>query len=124
MPAIVLQTDGLQDYIRGQLEIRGDTEIYRGEIEEIRKYGEGEFADLVVQFKWLAKGQGFPTPPVRWVIESDLLYRIPLSTARVDDVGDGRITILSLEGGMLYRLFLPGDVILDPKKVEGLVLPE
>jgi len=112
----------LQKFVGGQYEVQNTAEgyIYRGQIESLGIEGEGEDAELVIKFVWMAKGEGFPPIPTMWVNDSDLSYRMSDLLYRASDPGDGRYIIQSMVE--LGVFFPPGGSLLDPAKVEGLVL--
>ena len=110
-------------YVGGQMEILNPREGYmrRGEIAEIGIEGE----NLKVRFSWLAKGEGYPPLPKKWVNDDTLDFGINLTMCGVSDsFGEARIAINDTITGELSMLFLPGGSKLDPAQVEGLKLAE
>lgn len=116
----------LSRYVGGQIEIQNRNEgyLYRGEIATIAVEGEGDDATLRVTLKWMAKGEGFPSGPKRWVKDDDLTYGASLMIYSVSDIGDGRIALNSWIVGETTVLFPLGGSKLDSSKVEGLNLED
>ena len=117
----------VQSFIGGQVEIQNTEEeyLYRGEIESI-DVAEDE---LRVKFVWLAKGEGFPPIPHKWVKDDNLEYSINLSICVVDDIGpsddvngSNRICVDCPVVGETIILYPPDGSKLDPAKVQGLEL--
>lgn len=118
----------VQRFVGGQMEIQnsGGGYIFRGEIESITVEG----TDLKVRFAWLAKGEGFPPIPHKWVKEDKLDYATSLDMCTVSDIGpsggeiggDNRIAVNCQILGELSVLYPPNGSKLDPVRVEGLVL--
>ena len=113
-------------YKGGQIEVQNPDEeyIYRGEIATITVQDEGEDATLKVTFNWMAKGEGFPPLPSRWVNDDRLTYDAILMIYTITDIGDGRIMLTSFIIGETVVLFSPDGSKLDPSRVEGLNLEE
>jgi hypothetical protein len=107
-------------YVGGQMEIQNDQEgyIFRGEIAEAVVF-KGE---LKVRFSWLAKGEGFPPIPTRWVKDNNLDYSASLEIYGVSDIGDGRLALNCPYTGELVVLFPPDGSKLDPNTVVDLQL--
>jgi len=80
-------------YSGGQMEVQNEGEgyLFRGEIERIAVEGD----ELQVRFAWLAKGEGFPPLPERWVSSDRLDYSASLQIYSPSDIGDGRICLSS-----------------------------
>ncbi len=104
----------------------GEEYLYRGEIETIAvKDGE-----LQVQFSWLAKGEGFPPLPEKWVKDDRLDYKASLEIYSANNIGPSggevgggdRICLTSPIVGETVVLYPPDGSKLDPAKVEGLQL--
>jgi len=121
-----LTTETFARFVGGQMEIQNEQEgyLYRGEIATIAvKDGE-----LKVRFAWLAKGEGFPPLPHRWVRDDVLDYAASFMIYRVSDIGssggdvggDSRLCLDSFINGETAILFPPNGSMLDPAKVEGL----
>ena len=110
----------LARYVGGQMEIQNQDEgyLYRGEIEAIGM----EDNNLQAKFKWLAKGEGFPPLPSRWINNERLDYFANLEIYTPSDIGDGRLCFNSFISGETVVLYPPNGSKLDPTKVEGLVL--
>lgn len=115
-----LTTENLQRFVGGQLEAQntGEGYLYRGEIKSIKVEGD----TLQVELAWMAKGEGFPPLPERWVKHDNLTYEASLQICSVSDLGGGRIALNIPIVGELIMLFPPGGSKLDPSKVEGLQL--
>jgi len=101
---------------------RGD--LYRGEIESIVV----EEGWLKVRFAWVARSEGFPTLPTKWVKSSVLEYKICLGVFRAADIGpsgggiggDSRIFLESYAIGEIVVLFPPNGSKLDRSGVEDI----
>jgi len=72
----------------------------------------------------MAKGEGFPPLPSRWVNDDRLTYDAILMIYTITDIGDGRIMLTSFIIGETVVLFSPDGSKLDPSRVEGLNLEE
>jgi hypothetical protein len=107
-------------YVGGQMEIQNGQEgyIYRGEIAEAAVFN----SELMIRFSWLAKGEGFPPVPTKWVNTDDLDYRASLDIYGVSDISDGRLALNSPYTGELVVLFPPDGSKLDPQRIEGLLV--
>lgn len=105
-------------FVGGQIEVQNQNEcyLYRGEIATISV----QDGDLVVTMTWMAKGEGYPPLPHRWVNDDRLDYRLTLLMAPTSDIGDNRLCITSPIVGETVILFPPDGSKLDPSKVEGL----
>lgn len=79
--------------------------IYRGEIEEITVRG----SELRVKFARLAKGQGYPSFPHRWVRHYDLDLAVNLGIYEVDVHNKRQLCLNSSDVGESIFLFLPDD---------------
>jgi len=115
-----ITTEALSRFTGGQLEIQNRNEgyLYRGEIESV----EVDDDSIRVKFAWLAKGEGYPPLPERWVNDEGLDYAVSRMFCSASDIGDGRVTInVSIVWEVLV-FFPPDGSKLDPAKVEGLVL--
>ncbi len=123
-----LTTELLSSFVGGQMEIQNEREeyLYRGEVETIVVVNN----ELRVKLTWLAKGEGFPPIPKKWIKCDRLEYAASLQMYSANNIGPS-----SAEVGGGDRLCLNSDTIgetvifypsdgskLDPKKVEGLVL--
>lgn len=125
-----LTTQTVQRFKGGQMEIQNQNEryLYRGEIETIAV----ENNALQVKFAWLAKGEGFPPLPKKWVRDDRLDYAASLEIYSASDIGssghetggDSRICLHSPIVGETVVLFPPNGSRLDPAKVEGLQLAQ
>ncbi len=111
-------------FVGGQLEVQnpGERYLYRGEIATITVEGEDDDATLKVTLNWMAKGEGFPPLPNRWVNDERLTYDASLMIYSVSDIGDGRLSLNSFIIGETAVLYPPDGSKLDPSKVEGLNL--
>jgi hypothetical protein len=113
----------LEKYVGGQMEIqnRGESYIFRGEIKTIAI--DATEQELVVKFNWLAKGDGFPPIPNKWVNQGRLDYAAGVELfSSCSDIGNDRLCFGSQIIGELVVLYPPGGSVLDPAKVEGLIL--
>lgn len=119
-----LTTELLERFIGGQIEVQNQNEgyLYRGEINTIEVVGEGDRAELKATLNWMAKGEGFPPLPERWVAEGSLTYDASLMIYSVSDIGQGRISLFSSIVGETTVLYPAGGSTLDPSKVVGLEL--
>jgi hypothetical protein len=123
-----LKKDVLEAFKGGQAEIQNSNEgyLYRGQIESITLEG----GEVAIGFTWLAKGEGFPPLPKRWVKDDQLDYRASLLIYSVsnigpsgDEVGGGdRLCLTSPIVGETVILYPADGSKLDPSKVEGLEL--
>ena len=108
-------------YVGGQMETQNPSEeyMYRGEIATISI----ENDELRVRFAWLAKGEGYPPLPQRWVNDTDpshLNYAASLEIYSASDIGDGRLALHSQIVDETVVLFPSDGSKLDPSKVVGL----
>ncbi len=114
----------------GQMEIQNQNEgyLYRGEVETITV----ENNELRVKFAWLAKGEGFPPLPKKWVKDDRPDYTASLEIYSASEIGssdhdvggDSRIVLNSFIVGETVVLYPPNGSKLDPAKVEGLQLAQ
>jgi hypothetical protein len=119
-----LTTELVKRFIGGQMEIQNPNQeyLYRGEIKLIVV----EEGDLKVVFSWLAKGEGFPPIPKKWVKDDMDRYAVSLVVCSVSDIGSGpedegsRICLQAPILGEIIVLYPPDGSKLDPSKVEGL----
>jgi len=121
-----LTKEVLSRYVGGQLEIQNQQGgyLYRGEVAEVTVEGEGDRAEVKVKFAWVAKGEGYPPWPERWVKYDDLDYGVSLIIASASEIGDDRLCLNIPITGELAVFFPPNGSKLDPAKVEGLDLAE
>ena len=123
-----LTTQTVTRFIGGQVEIQNQDEgyMFRGEVKTIVV----ENNELRVKFAWLAKGEGYPPFPKKWVSDDNLDYVASLEIYSVSDIGssghdvggDSRLCLNSSIVGETVVLFPPNGSKLDPAKVEGLRL--
>lgn len=121
---LYLTTEVLTAFVGGQLEIKNERDgyLYRGEIAKaVVKSNE-----LEVTFAWVAKGEGYPPIPTRWVEHMDLSYQATLDFCSVNDIGPGtegsnRICLLYHALDEVVVFFPPDGSKLDRSKVEKLV---
>lgn len=116
-------TERLSEFDGGQVEIQnlGEKYLYRGEAKNIAV----EDGSLVVEFLWLAEGEGFPPLPERWVKDGNdenLHYTVGLEFYFPSKICDGHFCLCSLVTGETVIFFMPGENGLDPAEVEGLTL--
>lgn len=113
-----LTQDMVDRYVGGQIEIQNQIEgyIYRGEIETITVTD----ANFEVKLTWMAKGEGYPPLPHRWVNDDELNYGLSTLMMSVAEIGDNRLCITSVVSSETIVLFPPDGSKLDPSKVEGL----
>ncbi len=129
MGRIDLRTVDLSRFVGGQIEAQNEVEryIYRGEISAIRMEGNS----LMVELAWMAKGEGFPPIPTRWVVSDNKPYRASLEIYSVSNIGPSspevgggdRICLQSWVVNETTVLFPADGSRMDPTKVEGLVIP-
>lgn len=127
-----LTTEIVARFVGGQLELQSQTEryLYRGEIDTIVLWGEGDDSTLQVALAWLAESVGFPSAPSGWVASYRLSYSAKLSEYRVTDIGpssageDSRLYLVSTLRDEAVVLYPPGGSKLDPGIVEGLQLDQ
>ena len=107
-----------ESYAGGHIEIQNSEEkyLFRGEIKSATVQDNA----LIVQPRWLAKGEGFPPLPERWVSVDPQEYGASLEVYSVSDIGNGRICLHSSILGETTVLFPKGESRLDPSEVEGL----
>jgi len=119
-----LTEDVLARFVGGQIEIQnqGEGYLFRGEIETITVDGNPRDGDLVVRLRWMAKAEGYPPLPERWVNEENLDYRASLIIYTADMIEMDRIMLQCLITGEMVVIFPPNGSKLDPSKVEGLQL--
>ena len=118
-----LTNDMLARYVGGQMEIQNQDEgyIFRGEVKTIAIVDN----ELRVEFVWLAKGEGYPPLPKKWVNQQKLDYVISLELCSVSNIGPGsdggddRTCLSASIVGETIVLFPPNGSKLDPVKVEG-----
>ena len=117
-----LTTQAVAKFQGGQMEIQNQNEgyLFRGEVATIAV----ENNELRVKFAWLAKGEGFPPLPKKWVKDDNLDYGASLEIYHASEIGDGRLSLNSPIVGELAVLFPPNGSKLDPSKVEGLQLAQ
>ena len=117
-----LTTQAVEKYSGGQMEIQNQNEgyLFRGEVATIVV----EDNELRVKFVWLAKGEGFPPLPKRWVKDDKLDYCANLEIYHASDLGDGRLALHSPIVGELSVLFPPNGSKLEPAKVAGLQIEQ
>lgn len=127
---MLLTTQAVAKYEGGQMEIQNEGEgyLYRGEVATIVV----ENNEVRVKFAWLAKGEGFPPVPHRWVSNDRLDYAASLEIYSVsnigrssDEVGGGdRLCLYSSIVRETAVLYPPDGSKLDPARVEGLQLAQ
>lgn len=115
-------------FLGGQMEIQNSNEghLFRGEIAAIVV----ENNELKVKFNWLAKGEGGPPIPSKWVNDTKLDYAAGLEIYVVSNIGSSggevggsdRLCLMSPIIGETVILYPPDGSKLDSSKVEGLVL--
>ena len=119
-----LNPDVLAAFIGGQLEIQNQDEDYicRGEI----KNAEVKCGVLVIDFSWVAEGEGFP--PRGWHAGRNLHYEASLDifagglVGPSSEGGGSRFTMMSMFIGETVTFFPPDGSKLDPATVKGLKL--
>lgn len=109
----------------GQLEIQNEREgyLYRGEIETITI----ENDSLRVRFAWLAKGEGYPPTPKRWVNHKNLNYEPTLFGSSINNIGPSggetggsdRLCLLLPIIGEIVIFYPPDGSKLNPVLAEG-----
>jgi len=109
----------LQKYVGGQLEIQnqGEGYLFRGKIKAASITDE----DLIVEFVWLAEGEGYPPLPKKWVKVKPEPYQVNSDLFTTSDIGDDRIC-LSTAMNETVVFFLEENCRFDPSAVEGLEL--
>jgi hypothetical protein len=125
-----LTTQAVERFKGGQMETQNQNEgyLYRGEVEAIAV----EDNELRVKFAWLAKGEGFPPIPQKWVKDDRLDYAASLYIYSASDIGssghdvggDSRLCLDSFIVGETVVLYPPNGSKLDPSEVEGLQLAQ
>lgn len=108
-----------------EIQNQGEGYLYRGEVESIAV----ESNELRVRFawlaKWLAKGDGFPPLPNKWVKDDCLDYAASFQIYSVSGIGpgtdgDSRLCLQSPIVGEIVVLHPTNGNKLDPSIVEGL----
>ena len=125
-----LTSQAVERFKGGQMEIQNENEgyMYRGEVETIVV----ENNELRVKFAWLAKGEGFPPIPKKWVNDDKLDYVASLEAYSASDIGssghevggDSRLCLNSPIFDETVVLYPPNGSKLDPSIVEGLQLAQ
>lgn len=123
-----LKTQDVERFKGGQMEIQNPNEgyMYRGEVESIAVANDA----LQVKFAWVAKGEGYPPLPNKWVKGDNLDYAASLEIYGVSNIGPSaegggdRLCLNSFIVGETVVLFPPDGSKLDQAKVEGLQLTE
>ena len=116
-----LTTQDVERFKGGQMEIQkqGEKYFYRGEVKNLAVKN----SNLKLKFAWLAKGEGFPYFPKRWVNDDKLDYGVSLEIYHVSEIGNGCLLFNSPIVGELVVFYPPdGSNKLDPSKIEGLQL--
>ena len=123
-----LTTQMVERFKGGQMEIQNENEgyLYRGEVETIAV----ENNTLRVKFVWVAKGEGGPPFPDKWIRDEHTTYDASLEIYSVSNIGSSgeevggsdRLCLNSPIVGELVVLYPPDGSKLDPAKVEGLQL--
>lgn len=126
LPGVELTTEYLQRFVGGQIEAQNEVEryMYRGAISAIRMEGN----DLVAELAWMAKGEGGPPIPSKWVVDDNKPYRASMEIYSVSNIGPSggevgggdRICLQSFIVNETTILFPADGSKLDPAKVEGL----
>jgi len=114
----------LAEFKGGQAEIRSMEEglLYRGEIESIIE----EKDRLAIRFAWLAKGEGWPTLPLKWVKSEELEYVVNPAEYNLNNIGPSlgsvgdRLKLGSRVSEKIIIFFPARGRKLDKSKVEGL----
>lgn len=124
-----LTTQNVAHFKGGQMEIQNQREgyIYRGKVESITVQSN----QLQVRFAWLAKGEGYPPLPTKWVNAVKIDYCASLTLYSVSNMGPSggdiggsdRICLTSMLDETVI-LYPPDGSKLDPAKVEGLELAQ
>ncbi len=122
-----LQTEGLQRFVGGQIEVQNDREdyLYRGEISRIEVTERSpvagikrdNYGDLSIKLKWIAKMEDGV-----WEASNRLDYFASLLVYNASDIGEGRLLLHASIVGETTTLFPQGGSALDPSEVKGLKL--
>jgi hypothetical protein len=111
----------LANYVGGQLEVQNKSEgyIFRGEI----KTAILKDKDIQIALEWMAKGEGYPPLPERWVADNKPTYEANLEIYSVSNIGPGsegddRICLSSPIVGETTILYPPNGSKLDRCKIE------
>jgi hypothetical protein len=70
----------------------------------------------------MAKGEGYPPIPTRWIKDDGNEYKASLEIYAISDIGDGRLALNSPYTGELAVLYPPDGSKLDPSQVVDLQL--
>lgn len=119
-----ITTESLAPFQGGQMEIQnqGEGYLFRGETATLVVEGK----EFKARFAWLAKGEGFPPLPRKWVKADRLDYTASLEIYTASDIGPGsdggpnRLCLNSSIVGETVVLYPPGTSTLDRSRVEGL----
>ena len=116
-----LTTQDVERFIGGQIEIQNEDKgyIYRGEVEAIAVVDNM----LMANCTWVAKGEGFPPFPKRWVREDRFIsMSLELYSPSDIDHGDPKVgfCIYSFVCGEMVSLLPSDGSRLDLATVEGL----
>lgn len=105
-------------YIGGQVEIQNLQEkyLFRGKIVGATV----ENNEIKVTFDWLAKGEGYPPLPEKWVKVDVRDYVASLEIYSLVDIGEERLCLNSSITGETVVFYPLGGSELDASKVEGL----
>ena len=123
MVSMRVTTGHVARFVGGQMEIqnKGEGYMFRGEIQKI-EVAEAE-NELRVKFAWIAKGEGYPPLPKRWVRDEQVDYAASLEVYTASDIGPSetggsRLCFQSSIVGETVVLFPPDGSKLDRSKVE------
>jgi hypothetical protein len=125
---VELTNDAVERFVGGQAEFQ-DPSMYllRGEVGAIAVEDDNGKAILRVCLNWIAKGEGWPPTPNRWVWfdHGDHQAVVHLTAFTATDIGPSpegggnRILLASSESRETVKLFPPDGSKLEPAKVEG-----
>ncbi len=112
-----LTFEELSKYVGGQMEIQNpEISLFRGQIKSATVKDD----ELQVQFAWLARDEGYPGRPTRWVRDAHLdNERFFLHIDKFWSTEDRTLIINCSYTGERAILFLPDRRLLDSSEITG-----
>jgi len=105
----------------GQFEVRNPENhlVIRGKIKTAAMVMKGGVVTLNITPEWMARGTPYPNP-TKWTAMINIIYKANPLLYTATDIGGGRVQLHSEVTGETTVLHLPGQIILDPSRVDGL----